>query len=64
MACTCHRCDRKYRVDVLVPDDVWRRIRPNKSRSPEAGLMCGACILSEIERLGEHDSYFLVANQR
>lgn len=60
--CTCHKCKRKYKVDVLVPDDVWARIRPDKDKPEGAGLMCGACILTEIERLGEYAAYTLIAN--
>lgn len=63
MACTCHNCGRKYKVDILVSDDVWHRIRPHKNRPKYAGLLCGSCILSKIEQLGEYNSYTLVGNR-
>lgn len=62
MPCTCHGCGRRYRVDVLVSDELWGRIGPRDRQDPGAGLLCGPCILAAIERLGEHDAYALVAD--
>ncbi|MFH1984793.1 MAG: hypothetical protein ABIL58_23375 [Pseudomonadota bacterium] len=51
MACTCQRCGKKYSVDLLVPDDVWERIKP--AGKPEgAGLLCGLCIAAALESHG------------
>ena len=50
--CTCQGCDRKFRVDILVPDSLWERITPN-NEIKTAGLLCGACIFARIESLGE-----------
>lgn len=55
--CTCQGCGQQYCVDVNVPDELWERIKP--ARKPEgAGLLCGWCIFSRIESLGEFDALF------
>ena len=48
MSCTCHVCKKQYKVDILVPDDVWESIKP-KSSENEAGLLCPTCIIERIE---------------
>jgi len=50
--CTCQVCGRKYRVDLLVSDELWERIKP-AGKAEGAGLMCGICIMDAVERLGE-----------
>lgn len=50
--CRCQSCEETYRVDLLVPDETWRAIRPTGS-APGGGLLCGRCIMAEIEALGE-----------
>lgn len=50
--CTCQQCGKKYRVDVSVTDDLWDRIRP-AGKPLGAGLLCGVCIFTKIEQLGE-----------
>lgn len=53
MTCICQNCGEDFKIDVLVPDDLWSRIRP--FGKPEgAGLLCGACIINHIEALGHH----------
>ena len=48
MSCKCDRCERQYRVDLVVPDDIWEKIKPDWK--PEgAGLLCGSCIMDKIE---------------
>lgn len=42
--CICQDCQRPYDFDLLVPDDVWNRIRP--AGTPEGGgLLCPNCLL-------------------
>ena len=50
MSCICQQCGRNYRVDLIVPDDVWEKIKPD-GKAKGAGLLCGACILNKIEAL-------------
>ena len=57
--CTCHGCGRKFRVDVNIPDELWREIRPDPRRPPAAGLLCGPCIMERIEAMGQYGAYDL-----
>lgn len=59
MSCKCHRCGRQYRVDVVIPNDIWERIRPDKTRPDYAGMLCGQCIMELIEELGEYSAFRL-----
>ena len=58
--CLCRGCGRRYRVDVVVPDPLWERIRP-PGPVVEAGLLCGSCVMERIEALGEFDAYGLIS---
>jgi len=49
--CTCQSCGKKYKVDLLVPDSLWKEIKPN-GKPDEGGLLCGSCIMKRIEKLG------------
>lgn len=52
MSCRCQGCGDKYSVDLIVPDELWEKIK--LSSKPEgAGLLCGSCIMSRIEELGD-----------
>ena len=53
MSCTCHQCGKQYRVDLIVPEHVWEKIKPY-GKAKGAGLLCGACILNKIEALGKY----------
>lgn len=55
--CTCQKCGRKYKVDFIIPDDLWLKISPKKS---EAGLLCGICIAEAIENFNEHNAFKVV----
>lgn len=46
--CTCHGCGQTFRVDIMVPDDIWDRIRP-PHKPAGAGLLCPTCIVQRIE---------------
>ena len=54
MSCTCQSCGRKYRVDLLVPDELWEKIKP-PDKPKGAGLLCGICIMTKIEDIGEYN---------
>lgn len=56
--CKCQGCGRRYRVDLLVPDALWRRIGPPRE-APDGGLLCGRCIVDRIEALGEFAAFYL-----
>lgn len=50
MSCTCQLCERKYKIDLLVPDNIWEIIKPH-NKPKGAGLLCGICILKKVENL-------------
>lgn len=56
--CRCQGCWALFRVDVIVPDALWDRIKP-AGKAEGAGLLCGPCILARLEALGEFAAYFL-----
>ena len=57
--CKCQKCGNRYRVDIIVPDDLWEKIKP-AGKDVGAGLMCGSCILQAIEDFGDYDKFELV----
>jgi hypothetical protein len=52
--CLCQDCGRRYRVDLLIPDELWSRI------SGVHELLCGQCIVRRSEALGEFDALHVV----
>jgi len=59
MSCTCQDCGKLYKVDFIVPDCIWDKIRPaNKKKS--GGLLCGVCIAKAIESIGDYDYWYLL----
>jgi len=58
MSCICQRCGAPYKVDILVSDDLWDRIKPF-DKPTGGGLLCGACICRRIEALGEYGALHL-----
>lgn len=56
--CTCQECGHRYRVDVMVPDALWEKIKP-KGAGPGAGLLCGLCIAARLEGFGEFGVFTL-----
>lgn len=57
MSCTCQECGEKYKVDLIVEEDLWERIKPG-GKEQGAGLLCGSCIMKKIESLGEYDAVY------
>lgn len=51
--CTCHRCEAVYKVDLLVCDDDWKRVRGG------CNLLCPACIMQSLEDLDGFGAYRL-----
>jgi hypothetical protein len=49
----CQRCLKHYKVDVIVPDELWRRI------SHGINLMCAPCIATLIEHVSDFDAFQL-----
>ena len=56
--CTCQRCRKVFQVDLIIPDDLWEKIKPDSACA--GGLLCGACIMESIERISSFDAWKLV----
>lgn len=53
MSCQCQECKTQYKIDLLVPEELWKKI--NKGRN----LLCGSCIMKELEALDRYNYFFL-----
>ena len=61
MSCKCQSCGELYQVDFIVSDKIWQKIRPNKKEPrtfADGGLLCGKCIVEELEKMG-YGGYYL-----
>lgn len=48
MSCKCQKCGKQYKIDLIVPDEIWVKIKLKKT----GGLLCGSCIMVLMEHLG------------
>ena len=48
----CEVCGKEINLHLVIPADLWLKIRPGKERPSEKGLMCASCIMSAIEIYG------------
>jgi hypothetical protein len=55
----CQGCGKAYKVDVMIPNDIWERIKPG-GKPVGAGLLCGLCIMERMERTLDYSAYKLV----
>lgn len=57
--CLCSGCGKRYKVDLMLPDDTWKAIEtlyPNHWVVADVHL-CPMCIATRLERLGRFDSF-------
>jgi len=54
MSCKCQECGKQYKVDIIVPDEIWEKIKP-KNKPEGVGLLCGKCIMLKIEEMNKYD---------
>lgn len=59
MSCICQNCGKSYKVDLIIPNELWEQIKPD-GKSQGAGLLCSACIINRIEEISDYDCWFLV----
>lgn len=58
ISCKCQGCGTNFKVDLIIPDDLWEKIRPlNEPKG--AGILCGKCIMEKIEKISNYDVWFL-----
>lgn len=49
MACRCHECRSRYKIDIIVPDDMWEKIKPDGAKKKKGGgMLCPVCIAHKI----------------
>ena len=61
MSCKCQNCNEQYKIDLLIPNNLWSKIRPGQPKSDkESGLLCGSCIMSKLEKLLKTEDYFFL----
>ena len=58
MSCICQSCGKQYTVDLIIPNELWDKIKPN-SKTKEGGLLCSACIMARIEKISDYDYWYL-----
>jgi hypothetical protein len=46
----CDKCKAEYKVDVFVPNEFWRVIKPRGDAG--GGYLCGGCIIEAVEAAG------------
>jgi len=44
--CLCQRCDRRYFVDLMLPDALWHAVHDGYVR------LCGRCVVELLEARG------------
>jgi hypothetical protein len=49
----CGRCGMRYRVDVMVSDELWAKIHNDNEH------LCGPCVVRSLEAISENDFYDL-----
>lgn len=59
MSCECQECGEQYKVDFIVPDELWEQIKP-EGKEVGAGLLCGRCIIQKIENLLDYSTFRLI----
>lgn len=58
--CTCQRCGKFYKVDVIVDDELWENHVKPKNKPKDDGLVCGSCIMKAIEDIGDYGAFRLI----
>ena len=63
MSCKCQECGRQYKVDIMVPDELWENYIKPKTKQKGAGLLCGKCIMLKIEEMNKYDYWYLTKKE-
>jgi len=63
MSCKCQKCKKEYKVDLIVPDYVWEKIKP-QNKPVGGGLLCGSCIIESIEKMFGYFSIDTIRTQK
>jgi len=60
--CKCQECGNLYKIDLMVPNNIWIEIRP-ENKSEEGGLLCPCCIILKIEKLTREFKVFFLEEE-
>ena len=63
MSCICNKCGKPYKMDIIVLNEIWEQIKP-KNKSVGAGLLCGKCIVGELEKKGYSSWNLMQTNKK
>lgn len=58
IGCKCSNCLNLFKIDLMIPDELWEKIKPPR------GILCGKCIMEKIERISDFDYWFLSKETR
>jgi len=54
MSCECQACKKQYKVDLMIPNELWNEITKGK-----INMLCGSCIMKRIEKISDYDYWML-----
>lgn len=63
MSCTCQECGKQYRIDLLIPNELWEKIKPI-NKPVGGGLLCGSCIMIKLENINDYNYWFLTKKNK
>ncbi len=63
MSNKCQSCGYPYKLDLIIPDELWEKIKPD-GKPRGAGLLCPLCIMERVEGLFEYFAFELKQNRR
>ena len=55
----CCKCKKEFRIDFLVDDALWAILGPKSDGAMSNTKMCGRCIVSALEEIGEYGAFRL-----
>jgi hypothetical protein len=58
VACRCQQCNNQYTIDIIVQDEIWEKIKP-PGKPKEGGLLCGGCIIKNLENIANYSAFIL-----
>ena len=54
MSCQCQECKDMFIIDIIVPNEIWEKIKPINS-SKDGGLLCPSCIGQKLHNVIEKE---------
>lgn len=76
MGCICQKCGSIYKMDLIIPDELWDNIKNviieddlnddwweramRNEQRKKLNLLCSSCIVKAIEKIKEYCAYKLI----